>query len=137
MLIKYFTSNFLRFHAIEVKIRLSREYKKKQNNRANIELYTSKIYNFLLILYILLLNFCEIVFSNRSEDLHFSESSGKFVTAAPPSYSLKIYINAIFQRKHIVCKILYDSMQQNPRQNYHKKFGEKRYSSVPYSTICT
>ena len=37
------------------------------------------------------------------------------------SHARKNYIN--FQNQYITCKILHDSMQWNPRQNYHKNFG--------------
>ena len=38
------------------------------------------------------------------------------------SYARKNYMNIIFQNKYIACKILYNSIQQNTRQNYHNNF---------------
>ena len=48
------------------------------------------------------------------------------------SYALKNYINIIFQSNYIPDKILYDSMLQNPRQNYYQNFGENGITILPF-----
>ena len=53
------------------------------------------------------------------------------------SYARKNYIRIIFQKKYIAGIISSDSMQQNPKQGYHKNFGGKTQQQRPYRVICT
>ena len=74
ILIKYFISIFLRFHAIEAEVRLSRVFQKKQNNRAPY-----MIINPPTTIHILHINFCVVSFI-RNKDVCYLKMSGKIVT---------------------------------------------------------
>ena len=77
------------------------------------------------------INFYSLSF-NRTQNLHFPKNSGKIViTASLSKLSLKNYISVIFQSKYIACKILYDSIQLNSRQNYHKSFRKRGIAAPP------
>ena len=57
--------------------------------------------------------------------------SQKFQKNCGNSYAYKLRL----RYKYIACKIVYDSMQWSPRQNYHKNFEKNGLAALP-SDLC-
>ena len=76
------------------------------------------------------MNFCAFLFK-RTQNVHYPKNSEKKKCVNSALSKLCLQKLHQFYLGKYVCKILYDSMRYNLRQNYHKSFGKNEILVPP------